>query len=264
MPSSGVYVGSVVHSRLRPRRHRLSYSCYWLFLDLDEFEAISRRIRAFSLERLNLFSLCNRDHGTGSSIPFRDQAEGQLMRAGIDTEGGKIFLLTMPRILGHGFNPLSVYYCYRKDGALAALIYEVHNTFGQRHSYLIPASAKDGKVRQSCEKCFYVSPFMDLGLNYEFEISEPDERVSVAIRVSDTSGTLLTASLAGARKQLSDRTLLKCFVTHPLLTMKVVAAIHWEAARLWWKGVRLVPRPAPPDHPVTASSVANLRQAKND
>ena len=105
---------------------------------------------------------------------------------------------------------------------------------------------------------------MDLGLDYEFEVSEPDERLSVAIRVSDTSGTLLTASLVGFRKELSDRTLLKCFVTHPLLTMKVIAAIHWEAARLWWKGVRLVPRPAPPDHPVTATSVANSRQANHD
>ena len=146
MPSSGVYVGSVVHSRLRPRRHRLSYSCYWLLMDLDALEAISRRLRVFSLERFNLFSFYNRDHGTGISISSRDQAEGHLMRAGIDTEGGKIFLLTMPRILGHGFNPLSVYYCYRKDGAVAALIYEVHNTFGQRHSYLIPAAAKDGET----------------------------------------------------------------------------------------------------------------------
>lgn len=264
IPAPGIFVGRVVHSRLRPRRHRLSYACYWLLLDLDDLEPTARLLRFFSMERLNLFSLRNADHGTGTHVSFRDQAEAQLKRAGLTLDGGRILLLTMPRILGYGFNPLSIYFCYARDGALMANIYEVHNTFGQRHSYLIPAKARGGHVTHACDKKFYVSPFLDMDLAYAFDVTEPRENVRVAIRVTDVEGPVLSASLAGERRPLTDRNLLICFATHPLLTVKVVAAIHWEALRLWWKGVPLVTRPPAPANPVTILPAEPLSSAINE
>lgn len=253
MTRSALYIGRVVHTRSRPRRHRLSYACYWMLLDLDELHDLDRRLRWFSLNRWNVFSLRNTDHGSGSDIPIRDQAERALREAGIDIAGGRILLLAMPRILGYGFNPLSIYFCHRRDGTLAALIYEVHNTFRQRHSYLIASKSEEGpELLQRCAKRFYVSPFLDMDLAYDFRVMLPAERVRVGITASDSSGALLAASLSGEHAPLTDASLMRVFATHPLLTLKVVAAIHWEAVRLWWKGVRLVPRPPPPETPVTA------------
>ncbi len=240
---SSLYVGSVMHRRVRPRAHKLRYRVFWLLLNLDEVEQVSRKLRLFSSERFNLFSFFNRDHGDGSARPLRAQVEQQLRKAGIDTEGGRIELLCMPRILGYGFNPISVYYCYGSAGELAALVYQVHNTFGERHSYLIKVDrAGSGMVLQRCDKAFYVSPFLGMDMSYEFRIVPPGERAVVSILGADAKGPLIVASLVGARRPLNDRALVGVFLTHPLLTLKVMAGIYWEALRLWLKGVRLVPR----------------------
>ena len=158
----------------------------------------------------------------------------------------------MPRVFGYGFNPLSVYFCYQRDGSLAAILYEVHNTFGERHSYLIPVERAAGAViDQRCQKLFYVSPFMDMAMSYAFRVAVPDERISVAIRAADRDGLLLVAALSGNRRALTDMALLRVLVAFPLLTLKVVVAIHWHALRLLLKGFRLRPHPKPPDIPVT-------------
>ena len=264
IPAQALYVGSVVHTRLRPRRHRLRYRCYWLLLDLDALDDTAGRLKLLSLGRFNLFSFKNSDYGAGRDVPLRDQVESHLAAADLDLKGGRIFLLTMPRILGYGFNPLSVYYCYGQNGALAALIYEVHNTFRQRHSYVVPVTGQDSPIRQATGKSFYVSPFLDMDLTYDFTVSPPGDAVSLGIRASDREGPLLAASLAGDRQSLTDTTLLKAFVTHPLLTLKVISAIHWEALRLWWKGTPLVPRPDPPLSPITVVRSTDRTQALHD
>lgn len=252
---SALYAGRVVHARLKPKQHKLSYACYWLLLDLDEIEHLGRKLRMFSLDRFNVFSLRTRDYGDGSGTDLRTQARAHLDTAGIDLTGGKIFLLTMPRILGYGFNPLSVYFCQRADGTLAAMIYEVHNTFGQRHSYLIPVTdGEASEIVQTCAKHFYVSPFMEMNLRYDFRVRPPAAKTLVSVKVSDQAGLMLSASLAGEKRPLSNASLARIFVTHPLLTAKVIGAIHWEALRLWLKGVRLVPRPAPPQQTVTIAN----------
>jgi DUF1365 family protein len=252
---SALYAGRVVHARLKPKQHKLSYACYWLLLDLDEIEGLSRKLRMFSLDRFNLFSLRTRDYGDGSGADLRTQARAHLDAAGIDLADGKIFLLTMPRIFGYGFNPLSVYFCQRSDGTLAAMIYEVHNTFGQRHSYLIPvADGAAPEIVQTCAKQFYVSPFMEMNLRYDFRVLPPAAKTFVSVKVSDQAGLMLSASLAGEKRPLSNTSLARIFVTHPLLTAKVIGAIHWEALRLWLKGVGLVPRPAPPQQTVTIAN----------
>ncbi|MDO9414350.1 MAG: DUF1365 family protein [Pseudolabrys sp.] len=249
MNNSALYTGTVMHRRFKPKQHRLSYRVFWALLDLDELPALTKKLRLFSLERFNLFGFYNADHGDGSATPLRTQVEAYLRQANIDLEGGSIRLLCMPRILGFTFNPISVYYCYHRDGQLAALLYEVHNTFGERHSYLIPVEDGDAAgepLEQRCLKAFYVSPFMDMDISYTFRVQPPSERIALVIDSADAKGRVITASLAGKRRELTDGALFAAFAAFPLLTLKVVAAIHWEALKLWIKGMRLRTRPAPP------------------
>jgi DUF1365 family protein len=254
---SALYVGSVSHRRLRPRRHSLRYRVFWMLFDLDEIDDLPKTLRLFSRNRFNALSLYDADHGDGSSKSLRAQVAQHLARAGIDCNGGRIHLLCMPRIFGYGFNPLSVYFCHDTN-TLRAIIYEVHNTFGERHSYVIPASgqaAKGGAIDQQCDKTFYVSPFMDMAMTYRFRVTGPQERVTVAITAADKDGPMLTATLKGNRRALTDTALLRVILTHPLLTLKVIGAIHWHALRLLLKGARLRRRPAPPAAAVTVVSL---------
>ena len=253
MNISALYTGTVAHRRLRPKPHRLRYRVFSLLLDIDEIPALCARLRLLSHRRFNLFSFNERDHADGSSEPLRDWVEGRLGQAGIDLDGGPIRLLAMPRVLGYGFNPISVWFCYRRDGSLIALLHEVHNTFGERHTYLLPVAAGDNAttITQSCAKTFHVSPFMAMDMLYDFRVHAPDETLSLAIRGSDADGPLIVASLTARRNELTDAALLRAFVRTPLLTLKVIGGIHWEALRLWIKGIRLHPHSPMPDHPVT-------------
>ena len=254
---SGLYAGTVVHRRMRPRAHRLKYRIFMMLLDLDEIDRIAGASRLFSRNRFNLLSFHDRDYGDRSGAPIRPQIEGHLRAAGLGEASASIRLLTMPRVLGYVFNPISIYFCHRADGSLGAILYEVSNTFGERHSYLIPVQRRttDGQVRQHCDKALHVSPFIPMDVSYDFRVAPPGERVTIAIAEHDAAGLLLTASFAGQRKPLGDAALLRAFVTHPLLTIKVVGGIHWEALRLWIKGVPLTHRPPAPDRAITLVAV---------
>jgi DUF1365 family protein len=243
---SALYVGRVRHHRFRPRPHGLSYRVFWMLLDLDEIDALASRLRLFSRNRSNLYAFRDADYGDRSGRALRPQVEAVLEEAGIAHEGGPIRLLTMPRILGYAFNPLTTYFCYRPDGELCATVYEVHNTFGEVHSYVAPAAASDGVLRQEAQKIFHVSPFMDLDMRYRFQVTPPGERVSVSIDGEDAEGRLISAVLSGTRQEIDDATLLRLLATHPLLTLKVTAAIHWHALRLLAKRIPLFRHPAPP------------------
>jgi DUF1365 family protein len=240
---SALFAGQVMHQRTRPKPHRLLYSVFYLALNLEEAPAIGAALLLFSVNRSNLFSFHERDHGDGSSTPLLEQIRAKLNAAGLDA-GGAIVLMTLPRMLGFAFNPLSLYFCYREDGALAAILYEVNNTFGQRHTYLIPAVLDaDGLVRQESAKSLYVSPFLDTDMAYAFVVAPPKRRVAISITARDAEGPVLFAKLSGNRIPLADATLLRALIAYPFLTLKVVVAIHWEALRLWLKGVDLVERP---------------------
>ncbi len=246
--SSAIYAGTVIHQRLKPARHRLRYKLFWMLFDLDDMP----RARLFSHNRFNLVSFHDRDHlDSGMGSP-RAQVEAAMAQAGLHPDGGPIRLLCMPRILGHVFNPISVFFCHRRDETLAAILYEVRNTFGERHAYLIPV-AGDGRktIRQHCEKAFYVSPFMRMAITYEFRVVPPGATTAVVVNGDDAEGRVIAASFAGRRQAITDRALAGLLARHGLLSLKVVGAIHWEALKLWLKGMRLQPRPAPPDHPVT-------------
>jgi DUF1365 family protein len=257
---SALYVGSVMHRRLLPRIHRFRYRAFWLLLDLDELDKLSGTLRWLSHNRWNLFSVNDADHGDGSATSLRSQIERKLREARIEFADGSIKLLCMPRTLGYCFNPLSVYFCHHPNGAPAALIYQVHNTFGERHSYVIPVAGGDA-ARQRCRKELYVSPFLDMNMRYDFRVAGPDERIAIGIRVSSPREAVINAVLTGNRSDLTDRNLMRVFLTIPAITLKVIAAIHWEALRLWLKGLRLTPRPAPPKRP---ASIAVAKPAPSD
>lgn len=248
---SGLYAGSVFHRRLRPRGHYLKHSLFQLLLDLDEFAALDRGLRLFSLDGFNLFSFRPTDHGDGSG-DLRGWVERQAAEAGVDMVGGAIRVLSIPRVLGHAFNPISVYFCHDRSGALAALIYQVNNTFGERHSYVLAVEDPLAPVvRQVCEKRFHVSPFMDLGMTYQFAVQPPGETVTVRVDASDAEGPKIATAFSGERRALTDGALLRAFLGQPLMTLKVVAGIGWGALRLWTKGIAYRPKPPPPGEATT-------------
>lgn len=248
---SALYVGCVAHRRLRPRAHRLRYRVFMLLLDLDEAPLLSKSLRLLSIGRFNLFGFRSEDHLFGRTGSLRAEAEDILRKAGMEPDGGPIRLLTMPRILGYGFNPLSIFFFHRADGAMRAILYEVRNTFGERHCYLFPVSTQQSVQHHACDKEFYVSPFMPMDMTYTFHIKAPAETYAISISVADKDGPTLSATQKLQRRALDDRALLRVFITHPLLTLKVIMGIHYEALLIWLKGVGLHVRPPPPERPVT-------------
>lgn len=252
--ASALYRGGVLHRRLRPKEHRLNYRVFWLMLDLAEIDALDRRLRFFSRNRFNLLSFHDRDHGDGSGTALREQVDAWLKRAGVMIGDGPVRLVTMPRVLGYVFNPISLYYCHHADGRLAAMIYEVTSTFGVRHAYVVPVPDEDqaaGLIRQGAAKALYVSPFMGMEMDYEFLGHAPDQRLALTINGFDAEGLLITAAMSAERRPLLDRELWRAAIALPFMTLKVVAAIHWEALILWLKGVRLTRQPSPAWEPVT-------------
>jgi len=252
--ASGLYAGRVSHTRVKPRKHALAYRVFMLLVDLDELKDL--KLRTLGIGRFNLFGFDPARFGDGSGRPLKAQIEATLAQAGL-AHGGPIRMLAMPQILGQAFNPLTVYFCHAPDRSLSAILYEVNNTFGERHSYLIPAP-NAALVKQACAKQFYVSPFMDMALSYAFRILRPEERVLVAVDVSDAEGLVLSASFSGERRPLTDRALLRAWLTYPWMTLGVLAAIHLEALKIWLKGEKVRVRPLPPERAVTVVAPAKL------
>lgn len=248
--NSAVYVGSVKHTRLRPVHHAFQYRVFYLAVDVDELDQLDSTLRWFSHNRFNLFSLHDADHGADDGTSLRHWVDGVLEDAGIDSEGGPVRLLAYPRVLGYVFNPLSVWYCSRPSGELAAVIYEVRNTFGDKHSYVVPIDGS-ASLRHQFSKLMHVSPFMDMDQSYEFAIADLTEHLSLGITQGDDDGVIFRAGLTGRRRALSDRTLISLFFSHPLVTLKSIGAIHWQALFLWGKRVGFRRRPAPPATPVS-------------
>lgn len=246
-PESCLYVGKVMHARMKPVRHQFTYRVFSLFADLEALPDICRRSRLLSFNRLNVLSFLERDHGDGAG-DLAAWVRRHLKGAGFRADG-RIFVQCYPRLWGYAFNPLSVYYCYDADGRLEAVMHQVNNTFGERHSYLLGVDRTDetSPIRQTCTKELYVSPFNPMDHRYDFTVHDPGARYAIHIRESDQEGDVLVATFNARRRPLNDRALAAAVAGHPLMTLKVIAAIHWEALRLWRKGVPAQKRPpAPP------------------
>jgi DUF1365 family protein len=227
-----------MHRRLRPRPHSFRYRVFSLFLDIDELPHLDRGLKLFAWNRFGLFSFQDRDHGDGR--PLSLWLDSLLAEAGITADGARK-VLCYPRILGYVFNPLSVWFCHDRAGTLKAIIYEVHNTYAERHFYVLPAGDSPNIVSHDCAKDFYVSPFLSRDCHYFFRIRPPGEKVAVVIHEKEMGTRMLDASFVGKRRALSDRGLAAMLLAYPLMTLKVVTAIHFEAVRLMLKGVRRHP-----------------------
>lgn len=257
-----LYVGKVMHQRLKPVGHRFSYSVFSLMIDLDQLTGASRQSSIFSVNASNIVSFHEADHLPDSESNLRSYADKLLADAGLEKPAARLVLVCYPRIFGYVFNPISVYYAYNDENQLIALIYEVRNTFKQRHTYV--CRIEDGElsaagIRQERSKIFYVSPFVQMDMKYQFRMLPPGRSIRWRILETDGEGPLLSASFHGHEKPLSTRSLTTCLLRIPLLTWKITFGIHWEALKLWMKGVRLVDRPAPPP-PVSFRDEAGFGQ----
>ena len=237
---SFIYNGKVIHKRFKPKKHFFKYNVFSLFLDLSEIKEIDKRISFFSYNKFNLISFYEKDHGQRDGSSLSSWVKYNLKKTGIKNNNIKIKLLCYPRIFGYVFNPLSIFFVYDKNSSLIAILYEVKNTFGEQHTYVFKASLRKKKIENKCEKKFYVSPFMDLSSKYFFKIYEPQKKLSVVINQIDNQGKLLYASQDGVRSQFTAKNLVFSYIRHPLMTFKIISAIHFEALRLWLKGIKLM------------------------
>ena len=249
---AALYVGKVTHRRLKPMGHRFRYRTYSLLIDLDAIDEVAASSPLLSHNRWNLYSVYDKDFGPRDGSPLRPWIESQLTKAGINIEGGAIRLLSFPRILGYTFNPLTIWFCYHADGTLRAVLHEIHNTFGQSHSHLVPIDPKVAEPhRHQFTKELHVSPFFDREGDYSFTLRPPDDRFSVSIDYRVGGQRHLKATMATHRRRLTTGALLWAFVTHPMLTAKVTIGIHRQALRLLVKGAKYRPVPSAPDHAVS-------------
>ncbi len=239
-----IYFTKVMHRRLFPVQYRFTYRVFSLLLDLDALDRVPPMLR--TSQGFGLLRFAAEDHGPRDGSPLRPWADLLLREHGIELEGGRIRLLCMPRVLGYGFNPLSLWYCEHADGQLRAVLAEVSNTFGDSHFYLLANGGKPlaWPVRDTASKCFYVSPLMEVAGEYRFRLAEPDDKLGVFIRQFHQDGRLeLVATQSGAGEPLSNRALWQAFRRTPLMSFKVLFAIHWQALKIWLRGARYVPKP---------------------
>ncbi len=248
------YQGTVTHTRLRPFRHHFVYRVFSALFDIDTIAMQAATTRFFSHNRWNILAFFDRDHGARDGSPIRPWIDGHLRHAGYDPSDWRIWLHAFPRLFGYVFNPLSIYFCCDAEGQLRAILYDVRNTFGDKHGYLIPVTAApDAPIRQTCSKGFHVSPFFPPTGRYDFDIKQPGENYAARITLIEPEGASLIATQTGRRTRFTDANILKLVLSHPLMTLKIIAAIHWEALWIWRKGAKFHRRPEPPPQEVTPS-----------
>jgi uncharacterized protein len=261
-----LYVGEVMHARLKPFTHRFVYRVFSLLVDLDRLEEADRRSVLFGIDRAALVSFHQKDHTDRKGESLRARADRLFLDAGLPERPSRVLLLAYPRILGYVFNPISVYFAYDDTDALNAVIYAVRNTFGEQHTYVArvePGDLTSAGLRQTRTKIFHVSPFIDMGARYRFRLLPPGEIVRLRIHETEGDQPLLSATFAGERNDLTTRSLARILLRIPLMTWKVIAGIHYEALKLWWKGARFHKSP-PPGKPVSFRDEATVLTAANE
>jgi uncharacterized protein len=238
--SSCLYTGLVTHQRFKPKKHFFSYKTFSLLIDLSELDDLEKNISFFSYNKFNILSFYNIDHGSRDGISLINWVKKTLKKSNINFPLGKIKLLCYPRFFGYVFNPLSIFYCYDKNQKLKAILYEVKNTFNEQHTYVFRSKSSSNLIVHKCSKKFYVSPFIEMKTFYNFRLLKPGKKINVLIKQHDLTGILLIAQQSGKRLDLTSKNLFFEFLLHPLMSFKVILAIHFEAFRLWFKGIKHV------------------------
>lgn len=256
-----LYAMRVMHARRIEPRYRFVYRIFSVLFDIDQLDALHQRHRLFSHNRFNLLSLADRDYGHGEPGGLRRWAESACASQGIALHGGRIRLLTQARVFGWAFNPVSFWYCEHADGSLRAVIAEVRNTFGERHSYLLSSASMSGGASAGellpygsvlkKEKCFHVSPLLDLKGTYHFVFTEPGEKIAVRLDETREGLPLIDTAMAGVARPFSDAVICRQVLHLPVQALKVLTAIHWQALKIWLRGARFHKKPNPPEAEVT-------------
>jgi len=232
--NSCIYNGVITHTRFKPVKHFLKYKTFSFFIDLDEIDKLDKNNPIFSYNKFNIFSFYDKDHGDRNGKSLKTWVLSNLKRFDINQNISKIKLLCYPRIFGYVFNPLSIFYCY-ENNSLKVIFYEVKNTFNEQHTYIFKVK-DNNKIDQKCKKKFYVSPFMDMDTYYNFKLLNPNEKLSISIKQTDKEDIVLTAVQTGKRKEFTFKQLIINFFRYPLMSVKIISAIHFEALLLWKKG----------------------------
>jgi uncharacterized protein len=245
--NSCLYECTVFHRRLAPKQHEFLYRVFYFLVDLDELATLDASLHLLGVNRPSLYSFHERDHIGHGAVSLRDNINLYLRSQGIAEPLGKILLLTLPRIAGYIFNPISIYYCFDTKGDPLTSVAEVGNTFGEWKPYLVPLK-EDGTFGSRIVKHFYVSPFSDLDLEFDFRFLPPGERLEVFIDDYRGDKRELISILTGKRIPLNDGNLMFFSLKYPFLTLQVIFGIHWQALMIWLKGVSARRKEAHPEH----------------
>ena len=237
---SSIYIGNVIHKRFKPKIHFFKYKVFSILLDISEIDILDKSLKIFSYNKFNIVSFYDADHGPRNGTSIKKWVIKNLNDNRINTENIKIKLLCYPRIFGYVFNPLSVFFIYNKNSELISILYEVKNTFGEQHTYVFKTKENENYIKHTCKKKFHVSPFIEMDCTYFFKILKPSEKISVIIDQYDEEGKLLYASQDGDRIELNNKNLVLSYLRHPFMTFKIIVAIHFEAFKLWTKGIKFV------------------------
>ena len=244
-----LHKGTTTHRRFQPFLSSFTYRLALIDLDIDQLDQASRQTTLFSVERLSLFGFRRKDHGTLETAALRPWAESQLREAGIDVPDGPIRLITLPRHFFYKFAPISLWIAFDTCERPRAIIYEVRNTFGERHAYA--ADLNEKWSRHEAPKAFHVSPFLDVTGTYQFSLTYGIDGVRLGVTTIKDGGPAHMASLSTVSRPATDRALAAWAVQMPLSTFGVTMAIHWEALKLWRKGARYHPKPPRPERGLT-------------
>ncbi|MDC0216446.1 DUF1365 domain-containing protein [Candidatus Pelagibacter sp.] len=238
--NSFIYSGNVVHKRFKPKKHYFKYKVFSLLIDLSEIDILNKSLKIFSYNKFNIVSFYDKDHGDRDGSSIKNWVINILKKNNIDTNDIQIKLLCYPRILGYVFNPLSVFYIYDKNSNLISILYEVKNTFGEQHTYVFKTKIAHNLIKFKCKKKFHVSPFIEMDCIYFFRLLKPGKKISVIIDQNDKEGKILYASQDGIKSKITNDNLIKSYLKHPLMTFKIILAIHFEAFKLWGKGIKFI------------------------
>ena len=240
MINSAIYNGQVIHKRFKPKVHYFKYKVFSLLIDLSELETLDRKVNFFSFNKFNLISFHEKDHGERNGSSLKLWVHRNLEKNNIQTKDIKIKILCYPRIFGFVFNPLSVFYIYNLKDQLISIMYEVKNTFGEQHTYIFKVTKDSNLIQNNCSKKFHVSPFIEMNCTYFFRLLKPGNKISVVIDQYDSEDKILYASQDGFRSDFNTKHLIISYLKHPIMTFKIILAIHFEAFKLWGKGIRFI------------------------